>query len=258
VNQGSSGGAQSSNTLYIRAASVGAESVLSQIVRLVEDAQMNRVPIQAYADRLASIFTPVVLTLAVLTFVVWYSLSISGVVPKVWFQEEYGDPVLFSLLFSISVVVISCPCALGLATPTAIMVGTSVGAMNGVLIKGGTAFETAHSVDTVIFDKTGTLTVGKPFVTDEIVLKPADLGLEDVSIGATAAAVAAVAAAAAAVGLGGIKATDRLLYLAACAEQQNTHPIASSIVQEAARRGISLPWLPDTAFSSEIGERGDV
>lgn len=144
MGAGGSSASRSSNTVYIQASSVGAESALSQIVRLVEEAQMNRAPIQAFADKLASIFTPVVLSLAVLTFVVWYSCSLAGVVPKEWFESQYDDPFLFSLLFAISVVVISCPCALGLATPTAIMVGTSVGAQNGVLIKGGGAFEIAH------------------------------------------------------------------------------------------------------------------
>ena len=250
VNQPPSSSARSSSTLYIRATSVGAESALAQIVRLVEDAQMNRAPIQAYADKLASIFTPVVLSLAVLTFLVWYSLSVSGVVPKAWFQDEYGDPVLFSLLFAISVVVISCPCALGLATPTAIMVGTSVGAMNGVLIKGGSAFEIAYSVNTVIFDKTGTLTVGKPFVTDEIVLKPQEIETE----GGRATTSANIEKASKSLaGLSGVRQTDRLLYMAACAEQQNTHPIAFAIVQEAKKRELVLPWLADTAFKSEIG-----
>lgn len=240
VNQGGSnttGGRtlSSSSTIFIRASSVGAESAISQIVRLVEEAQMSRAPIQAYADRLASIFTPIVLCIATLTFAVWYSLSISGYVPKVWFEEEYGDPLLFSLLFAISVVVISCPCALGLATPTAIMVGTSVGAQNGVLIKGGSAFEIAHSVNVVIFDKTGTLTVGKPFVTDEIILLPDNLSKPDGSWNS-------------------INAADRLLFIAACAEQQNAHPIAYAIVQEAKKRDLALPWVPDDAFKSEIGK----
>lgn len=229
----------SSSTVYIRASSVGAESAIAQIVRLVEEAQMNRAPIQAYADKLASVFTPVVLCIATLTFIVWYSLSLSGVVPTEWFKEEFDDPFLFSLLFSISVVVISCPCALGLATPTAIMVGTSVGALNGVLIKGGSAFEIAHSVNVVIFDKTGTLTVGKPFVTDEIILEPSNLAQLPNGVPAP---------------LADILPADRLLFVAACAEQQNTHPIAFAIVEEAKKRRFNLPWLADDAFRSEIGQ----
>ncbi len=132
------------NCLFISVTSYGADSALAQIVRLVESAQMNKAPVQQFADKLAGIFTPIVLILALSTFIVWYSLCSSHVVPKSWFEEEYNDPLLFSLLFAISVVVISCPCALGLATPTASMVGTTVGASNGILIKGGSAFEVAH------------------------------------------------------------------------------------------------------------------
>lgn len=130
--------------IYIAVTSYGAESALAQIVRLVESAQMNKAPVQDYADRIAGIFTPIILLIATITFITWLSLSYSKVVPSSWFEDEYKDPVLFSLLFAISVVVISCPCALGLATPTAIMVGTTVGAQNGILIKGGSAFEIAH------------------------------------------------------------------------------------------------------------------
>lgn len=130
--------------IYVRVTSLSSESALAQIVRMVESAQMSKAPVQAYADRVASLFTPAILALAVTTFVIWYGLSLARVVPASWFAEEYDDPLLFSLLFAISVVVISCPCALGLATPTAIMVGTAVGAANGILIKGGPAFEIAH------------------------------------------------------------------------------------------------------------------
>jgi P-type Cu+ transporter len=132
------------NCIYVSVSSYGTESALAQIVRLVEKAQMNKAPIQDYADKIAGYFTPAILCIAVVTFIVWYSLAESGIVPHSWFAEEFNDPFLFSLLFAISVVVISCPCALGLATPTAIMVGTAVGAQNGVLIKGGSAFEVAH------------------------------------------------------------------------------------------------------------------
>lgn len=133
--------------LYVRVSSLGSESALAQIVRLVEAAQMSKAPVQAYADRVASVFTPLILVMATTTFLVWYSLSVSHVVPRAWFAQQYDDPLLFSLLFAISVVVISCPCALGLATPTAIMVGTAVGAANGILIKGGSAFEMAYRFD---------------------------------------------------------------------------------------------------------------
>lgn len=132
--------------LYIRVTSLGSESALAQIVELVGKAQMSKAPIQAYADYVAGVFTPCVLLLATVTFVAWFYASSHSYVPQSWFLEAgYGsDPLLFSLLFGISVVVISCPCALGLATPTAIMVGTSVGAQNGILIKGGLPFEVAN------------------------------------------------------------------------------------------------------------------
>lgn len=113
--------------LYLRVTSLGDDTALSQIVRLIESAQMNKAPIQAYADLVAGIFTPTVLSLSVITFLVWFILASYNFIPGSWFHEAgYGkDPVLFSLLFAISVVVISCPCALGLATPTAIMVKTA-------------------------------------------------------------------------------------------------------------------------------------
>lgn len=132
------------NLIYMQATSVGSDSALAQIAKLVESSQLNKAPVQAFADELAGVFTPIVLILATLTFAVWSGLCLTHVVPQAWFIDEYGDPILFSMLFGISVVVVSCPCALGLATPTAIMVGTSVGAMNGVLIKGGIVFEISH------------------------------------------------------------------------------------------------------------------
>jgi Cu+-exporting ATPase len=135
---------QSGGVIYMMVTTYGSESALSQIVRLVELAQMNKAPVQDYADKLAGIFTPVILLIATITFLVWITLAETHVIPSSWFREEYNDPILFSMLFSISVVVISCPCALGLATPTAIMVGTTVGAQHGILIKGGSAFEMAH------------------------------------------------------------------------------------------------------------------
>jgi len=111
------------NVLYISVTSLGSESALYQIIKLVEAAQMSKAPVQAYADRIAGIFTPIILVLSVLTFVVWCSLSLTHVVPKHWYTEDQNDPFLFSMIFAISVVVISCPCALGFATPTAIMAG---------------------------------------------------------------------------------------------------------------------------------------
>eukprot|EP01031_Cornospumella_fuschlensis_P029002 gene29002-35007_t len=227
------------NVMYMKVTSYGSESALAQIVRLVESAQLEKAPIQSYADSVAGIFTPFIILLAICTFCVWYGLCTWEVVPRAWFSVEYDDPLLFSLLFAISVVVISCPCALGLATPTAIMVGSVVGAQHGVLIKGGGAFETAHKVDTVVFDKTGTLTEGKPSVTDVIVMRHA--------------AGEAIHAA-----------QGRILQLAATAEQSSDHPIAQAILKATSKKGlVPLPLPPDSSVvsvgsglmcSSSIGE----
>lgn len=164
-------------TLVIESSCIGGESsTLSQICALIEDAQLHKAPIQAYADRLASIFGPFVLGISTLTFLSWYLLLATGAIPLQWKIElgldpndGHSDDFFISVLFAISVVVIACPCALGLATPTAVMVGCGVGAKKGILIKGGRALETAKYVDTIVFDKTGTLTVGQPSVTDVVV-----------------------------------------------------------------------------------------
>jgi Cu+-exporting ATPase len=136
-----------------KATKVGAETALAQIIQLVEEAQGSKAPIQRIADKVASIFVPVVFCMAVLTFLVWYFL-----VPEPIFSR--------SLLNFISVLIIACPCAMGLATPTAVMVGTGLGAENGILIKGGESLERAYKLTTIVFDKTGTLTKGQPEVTD--------------------------------------------------------------------------------------------
>jgi Cu+-exporting ATPase len=133
---------------------------------------------KALADRISGVFVPVVLTLALLTFGVWYTLCLAGVVPEAW-MEEGADAFLFSFLFAISVVVIACPCSLGLATPTAVMVGTGVAAQLGILIKGGAALEIAHKVSAIIFDKTGTLTHGKPVVTDLLRVEGTHLDVDE-------------------------------------------------------------------------------
>ena len=135
------------------------------------------------------------------------------------------------MLFAISVVVISCPCALGLATPTAIMVGTSVGAFNGILIKGGSAFEMAHKIDTVIFDKTGTLTVGKPTVTDEVLCGQPVTGVNSISEESRRESK-----------------INRMVRLAATAEQGSEHPLASAVLAAAKRRGLVLEQVPPSSI----------
>ncbi|KAJ6932912.1 hypothetical protein NC651_008361 [Populus alba x Populus x berolinensis] len=156
--------------LHIQATKVGSDAVLSQIISLVETAQMSKAPIQKFADYVASIFVPTVVGLALVTLFSWYISGICGAYPEEWLPE-HGNYFVFSLMFSISVVVIACPCALGLATPTAVMVATGVGANHGVLIKGGDALERAQKIKYVILDKTGTLTQGKATVTDVKVFK---------------------------------------------------------------------------------------
>lgn len=137
----------------MRATKVGADTTINQIIRLVDEASSSKAPIAKLADRIAGVFVPTVIGIALITFVVWLLL---------------GESFVFALSMAISVLVVSCPCALGLATPVAIMVGTGKGAENGILIKSGEALELAHSVDTVVMDKTGTITEGKPVVTDVV------------------------------------------------------------------------------------------
>lgn len=195
---------QKAGASFVEVTGVGSKTALSQILQLVQDAQNRQVPIQNFADRIAGIFVPTVVVLSILTFLVWYILIQTGIVPLSLLPEG-ESPQTFSLLFGISCLVISCPCALGLATPTAVMVGTGVGAKQGVLMKGGETLELASRVDSVVFgafyvvsrmllmsfsslqlvltlitylfvvmflrnittaDKTGTLTKGKPAVTD--------------------------------------------------------------------------------------------
>ncbi|KAM7271246.1 hypothetical protein ACFE04_030460 [Oxalis oulophora] len=186
--------------LHIQATKVGSDAVLNQIISLVETAQMSKAPIQKFADFAASIFVPTVVCMALLTFLGWYIGGIAKVYPETWLPEN-GNYFVFALMFSISVVVIACPCALGLATPTAVMVATGVGASNGVLIKGGDALERAHKVKYVIFDKTGTLTQGKASVTTAKVFSGMDRG--------------------------------ELLTLVASAESSSEHPLGKAILEYA-------------------------
>ncbi|CAM9391233.1 unnamed protein product, partial [Scytosiphon promiscuus] len=169
------GTANQHGSVVMRAERVGEETMLAQLCRLVEEAQMSKAPIQRQADRVAGVFVPAVMCASVVTFLGWFIAGEAGIIPTEWLAEERSDAFLFALLFGVSVVVVACPCALGLATPTAVMVGTGVGAGNGVLIKGGAALEAAHRVNTVVFDKTGTLTKGKPFLTDVVPVPSAAL-----------------------------------------------------------------------------------
>ncbi|KAG9441214.1 hypothetical protein H6P81_017068 [Aristolochia fimbriata] len=156
--------------LHVQATRVGSESALSQIVRLVESAQMAKAPVQKFADRISKFFVPLVIILSFATWLAWFLAGKLNAYPKSWIPSSM-DSFQLALQFGISVMVIACPCALGLATPTAVMVGTGVGASQGVLIKGGQALESAHKVNCIVFDKTGTLTMGKPVVVSTRLLK---------------------------------------------------------------------------------------
>ncbi|UCD02657.1 MAG: copper-translocating P-type ATPase [Candidatus Aenigmatarchaeota archaeon] len=147
-------------TFKFRATKVGKDTTLHQIIKLVEDAQESKAPIQRLADRVSAYFVPAVIIIAIAAFSFWYLAA--------------GQSFIFSLTIFVAVIIIACPCALGLATPTAIMVGTGKGAENGILIKGAEALENAHKLTTVVFDKTGTLTKGEPTVTDIVTLNKAD------------------------------------------------------------------------------------
>ena len=195
-----------------RANRVGADTVLSRIIRLVQQAQGTKAPIQRLADRVSAVFVPVVLSLAIVTFVVWFDLGPS-------------PSSLHALVAAVTVLIIACPCAMGLAVPTAVMVATGRGAELGVLIKGGEALERSGEIDTVVFDKTGTLTEGRPEV-------------RAVRQGPDATT-------------GGVADEAGLLGLAAAVEHLSEHPLAEAIVAEARRRGISLQ--PVTAFESRTG-----
>lgn len=187
-----------SGFLKMQATKVGEDTTLAQIIRLVDDATSSKAPIAKLADKVSGVFVPIVIAIAVIATIVWL---IAG----------YG--LEFALSIGISVLVISCPCALGLATPTAIMVGTGKGAANGILIKSAEALETAHSIDTVVLDKTGTITEGKPAVTDILCCE-----------GTT---------------------EKELLQIAASLEKLSEHPLANAIVTEAEKTGYTALSVSD-------------
>ncbi|KAG1474580.1 hypothetical protein G6F56_000280 [Rhizopus delemar] len=152
--------------IYIRAIRVGSDTTLSRIIQLVQDAQASpKAPIEQLADNISSVFVPIVIGIAIVVFIVWEVVSVKGLYPEEWVPEGESKTI-FSVMLAVSVLVIACPCGLGLASPTAVMVGTGVAARYGVLVKGGGyALEMANRITTIAFDKTGTLTVGKPIVT---------------------------------------------------------------------------------------------
>ena len=209
----------STGSFAFRATAVGRETALAQIVRLVEDAQGQKAPVQALADRVAGVFVPVVISLALVAFVVWV---IAGPAPR----------VLFGTVAFVTVLVIACPCALGLATPTAILVGTGEGARHGVLIRGGIALEQLRRVNTIVFDKTGTVTEGRPTITHVLGVQRAD--------GQPAAS------------------GEILLRLAAAVERRSEHPFARAIVEAAESRSLKVPEVERFVAMQGRGARGIV
>ncbi len=192
----------------LRAARVGKDTMLAQIVQLVQAAQGSKAPIQKLADQVTGLFVPVVIAIALLTFMLWFNLT--------------GNTTL-SLLTTVGVLIIACPCALGLATPTSIMVGTGKGAENGILIKDAESLEQAHRLQTIVLDKTGTLTQGNPTVTDYLTVRETADGNG-----------------------------SRLLQLAAAVENQSEHPLAAAIVQYAKDQGVEALPLVDN-FEAIVG-----
>lgn len=192
-------------TFTFKATKVGSDTMLSQIVDLVKKAQTSHAPIQNLTDKISNIFVPAVLIIAIITFVIWYVFL--------------NAPLVTALLFAVSVVVIACPCALGLATPTALMVGTARSAKMGVLIKNGEVLEEVSDLDTVVFDKTGTITVGKPQVTDVV-------GDQ-----------------------------DKVLTIAASLEENSEHPLATAVVKKAKEDNIDLAKVTNFAAIEGKGVR---
>ncbi|AFZ55723.1 copper-translocating P-type ATPase [Anabaena cylindrica FACHB-243] len=223
-----------SGAIAIQATKTGNDTTLAQIVALVEAAQTRKAPVQKLADTVSGYFTYGVLTASLLTFVFWYffgthiwpEINVAGGMEMMSHSTHHQpsthySSLLISLKLAIAVMVVACPCALGLATPTAILVGTGIGAERGLLIKGGDVLERVHQLDTIVFDKTGTLTTGKPTVTD--CLRLAENAEENLS----------------------------LLQLAAAVESGTHHPLAKAIHQAAKQQNLSIPHAVD--FHTEPG-----
>jgi Cu+-exporting ATPase len=201
--------------LKFRATRVGKDTALAQIIRLVQEAQGSKAPIQALADRVASVFVPAVMGIALLTFIVWWSI---------------GGDFVPAMIRLVAVLIIACPCALGLATPTAIMAGTGKGAEKGILFKNSQALEQATRLDIIVLDKTGTLTAGKPAVTDIVPLSLSGPTLDE----------------------------GELLKVAASVERGSEHPLGRAITREAERRGLELAEPVDFRASGGHGVRARV
>ncbi|TDW37866.1 Cu+-exporting ATPase [Roseinatronobacter bogoriensis subsp. barguzinensis] len=218
--------------LKIRATRVGADTFLSQVIKLVEEAQGSKVPIQEFADRLTGYFVPAVLVIALGTFVTWLAFADifqpilhwgAGFLP--WVNPDIS-PLMGATLAMIAVLVIACPCALGLATPTALMVGSGLGAERGVLIRSGEAIQTLKDIKVVVLDKTGTITRGKPALTDAVALEGFD--------------------------------EEAVLRAAAAVEAGSEHPLAQAIVTSARERGLEVPEVTKFKSLTARGVQGEL
>ena len=189
--------------IQVKAQAIGKDTVISKIIKLVENAQGSKAPIAKIADKVSGYFVPTVMLIATVAGITWYYLGSRGVV------KIHEAPSIFALTIFVAVMVIACPCSLGLATPTAIMVGTGRGAELGILIKSGEALEKAHKIDTIVFDKTGTLTIGKPKVTDIMSFSNMD--------------------------------EDEILRVAGALEEYSEHPLGEAIVEAGKERKLQFP-----------------
>ena len=213
INSKVIGGSINKNGSFtFRTEAIGKDTTLSKIIKLVEEAQGSKAPIAKLADKISAYFVPTVIGIATISSLLWYFAGINNLI------ELNNTPSIFALSIFIAVLVIACPCSLGLATPTAIMVGTGKGASEGILIKGGEPLETAYKVDTVVFDKTGTITEGKPKVTDIF-----NFGIDE----------------------------DTLLSLVASSESHSEHPLGEAIVNFAKEKNITL--ISPSYFKSYTG-----
>ena len=208
-------------SIKIKATAIGKDTVLAKIIKLVEDAQGSKAPIARMADIISGYFVPVVIFIAAVSSIVWYAVGKTGIATLPM------APSIFALTIFISVLVIACPCSLGLATPTAIMVGTGRGAELGILIKSGEALEKAHKLNMIVFDKTGTITEGKPVITDIVI--------EDESIS-----------------------EEEFLSITASLEQHSEHPLGEAVVEEVKKRGIATGNVKDFISISGEGIIGEV
>ena len=213
-------------SLQIKASHIGKDSVLSQIVQLVKDAQGSKAPIQRLADQVTGWFVPVVIAIAIATFIIWF--------------EIMGN-ITLATISAVGVLIIACPCALGLAAPTSIMVGTGKGAENGILIKDAGSLELAHKIQIIVLDKTGTLTEGKPVVTDIFSISPSKKSVLTPSPSPS-----------------GERGERELLELVAAIERNSEHPLAEAVVNYAKQKDITIPDVTDFLAIAGSGVQGKV